>query len=167
LKEEKYSAELSKAKLEEKLLSKAKLEEKLQLTLNQLKCAREYLQRKGEVCQYNCVLSSLLWICHQKLKVHSCSRCLEKIIIIHAERNFGPIKKEYLRCDGTLCVLQKCKILDRILNIRYDSPDMKDDERDKKIREAWHTLMKVDVENLVVMVGRLISETNRHCVVFM
>jgi hypothetical protein len=165
LKEEKYSAELSKAKLEEKLLSKAKLEEKLQLTLSQLKCAREYLQRKGEVCQYNCVLSSLLWICHQKLKVHPCGRCLEKIIIIHAERNFGPIKKEYLRCDGTLCVLQKCKILDRILNIRYDSPDMKDDERDKKIREAWHTLMKVDVENLVLMVGRLISETNRHCVV--
>ena len=166
LKIEKYQVDLSKAKLEQQFREMKNKKHELEL---ELKIAhKKHLQRlleKGELCDKNCVLCSLLWICHEKLNVYPCGRHLEKILTIHAERE-KPLTSDQLRCDELMHILKIGKIVNVILDRKYHTSVKRDDTPDE-IAEAWQKLMTTDEKYLVVMVGFKFSVANRagHCVV--
>ena len=156
LKLEKMAVEVSKARLEEELQLKIDtLNVELQ---NAYKKYLQHLQEKGELCDKDCVLCSLLWICHEKLGIYPCGRHLEKIITSETQREHGITYREELCCGNFMYMLKKCGIIDDAENIKtYIIPD--------DINKAWKELMDIDTKNLVVMVGRRFSKHLGHCVV--
>ena len=156
LKLEKMAVEVSKARLEEELQLKI---DTLNLELkNAYKKYIQHLQQKGELCDKDCVLCSLLWICHEKLGIYPCGRHLEKIITSETQQQYGITLREHLCCGNFMYMLMKCGIINDAEHIKtYKIPD--------DINKAWKELMDIDAKNLVVMVGRGFSKHLGHCVV--
>ena len=149
LRKEKYEAELLNVRLEKEVNQLG----------NTIKDVRKHLQRKGEVCEQNCVLCCLLWIFHNKLNIHACGRHIEKIIT----NMISKITKKKLRCHSFMSVLVECEIARKIPDEMYSpsSPTAtKDNIRDQKINDAWQILLKEDAEH-VLIVSKVISKAER------
>ena len=160
LRYQKYEAELSEASLKKDLETLQQEKEELKLKLKD--AHKKYLQKllgKGELCENDCVLCSLLWICHHKLEVYPCGRHLEKILTIEAEREFGTNSVD-LCCEKFMNILIKSRIVVNKFEWTFLAPgnEIDDKYRDKQIDEVWQKLLRVDTKNLVVMVGRVFSE---------
>ena len=168
LKTEKYKAEVSKAKLEKELKEREEKIEELKSQLDDVH--KEYLKYKGKarkLCEKDCVVWSLLWICRDKLNEDLCGRQLEKMITTHAERRYGISNKD-LCCEYFMRILEKCGIASEAFPTTELGPKMIDNEyRDGQIDKVWQELLGVDAKNLVVMVLTERSRKDRqgHCIV--
>jgi hypothetical protein len=152
---EKVTVEVSKAKLEE---SQRKIDALNSELKDVYRRYLQHLQEKGRLCDKDCVLCCLLWICHKKMDIYPCGRYLEKIITYEACLQNGNKFREELGCGNFMYLLMRCGIIDHAERIKtYKLPD--------DINKAWGELMDVDAENLVVIVGRSIPMQLGHCVV--
>ena len=156
MKIDKYHAVFSKASLEKDLETLQQEKEELKLKLKD--AHKKYLQKlleKGELCDNDCVLCSLLWICHHKLQVYPCGRHLEKILTIEAERKCGTNRVD-LCCEKFMNILRKCGIV-----VDEFEWEFLQNKIDKQIDEVWQKLLTVDAKKLVVMVGMEFPEPGR------
>lgn len=108
------------------------------------------------VCDDDCVLCVIVWICQTKLglSLNLCCRQLEKIIIWYVSPQ---IKLEDLKCARFMDVLTKCEIVAKYDEYKY-SPKMIG--RYDEMFKAWNTLMTIDDSLRVIIIGRVISEAN-------
>ena len=163
MKIDKYHAEFSKESLKKDLETLQQEKEEVKLKLKD--AHKKYLQKlleKGELCDNDCVLCSLLWICHHKLQVYPCGRHLEKILTIKAEQNFGTNPVD-LCCEKFMNILIKCRIVVNKFDWTFYAygNEIDDEYRDKQIDKVWQEFLRVDTKNLVVMVGRVFSVPDR------
>ena len=163
LRYQKYEAELSEASLKKDLKTLQQEKEELKLKLKD--AHKKYLQKlleKGELCDNDCVLCSLLWICHHKLQVYPCGRHLEKILTIEAERN-SRTNPVHLCCEKFMYILIKCGIVINKFEWTFLAPrnEIDDRYREEQIDKVWQKFLTVDAKKLVVMVGRVFSEPGR------
>ena len=145
------------------------LQEELDKVKSDLKALNQkYIQHLKEtckVCNEDCVLWSLVWICHHKLREYHCARHLEKMITTtYAEGQYGIINKG-LRCEYFMYILMTCKIAWPFKEFHFGKND--DECRDKRIHEAWQELISADTKGDVLMVILQYLKADRlgHCVV--
>ena len=126
---------------------------------------KEYLKHQKQTCKNcknDCVMWSLLWICHYKLNEYPCCRQLEKMLIIHAERKRRIINTD-LCCMHFMQILKKCDIASQEFTMTFHN-----EHRDKETDEVWQRLLRVDAKDLVLMVLLEYSRADGlgHCVVY-
>ena len=164
LKIDKYHADFSKESLKKDLETLQQEKEELRLKLKD--AHKKYLQKlleKGELCDNDCVLCSLLWICHHKLQVYPCGRHLEKILTIKAEQKNSGTNPVHLCCEKFMHILIKCRIVVNKFEWTFLAPgnEIDDRYREEQIDKVWQKFLTVDAKKLVVMVGRVFSEPGR------
>jgi hypothetical protein len=169
LKKEKYDANFAKAKLEEEAKELRQTIYQLERALERKRKSLQDLQRKGHLCNKDCGLCCLLWICNKKLGLYPCGPHLRTIITLEADRSDPIIENKYLRCEAFMSILKRYKVVD-IYPKPEDSerPEM-DDIHDRYCNKdkAWEKLMGVDEKECAVIIGSLILKPDEvgHCVV--
>jgi hypothetical protein len=134
---------------------------------------QELRSKSARNCHRDCVLCTMVWFCSEILNLlHICGRQLEKIILVTVlTRKDIKIdnKKELLKCEGLMTILQQCEIV--VLASKYEYPKSKtkketennqtaeceQEDRNSKIAEAWSSLMSLHVVNReqYVILGRI------------
>ena len=163
LQQELEEAKLTIKNLTAKIDETSKESDELKVKLKgENKTFRKKLQQKGEVCEMNCVICVVTFICRQKLEnVHLCCRHLEKIIVHYAA---GQTLKEYqdkkyLGCAEALRLLRKCKIVFKELSENY----MSRMSPNEIIDEVWKILSTKNAK--VMILARKSKGTPGHTIV--
>ena len=122
----------------------------------------EHLQCGGKLCEHNCVLCTLLWICREKFGVTLCGRQLEKVLTWYAGKKITEIRD--LQCDQLMNIVTKCGIAERN---DYDYNDPKS-TRIKMINKVWKDILAFRVSSVrLLILGKWHKndEGIGHCVV--
>ncbi|XP_046855283.1 uncharacterized protein LOC124448315 [Xenia sp. Carnegie-2017] len=143
-----------------------KLEHEKSMTIN----FKRHLQSKGEVCEYNCVISCLVYIYERKYGMRLCERNLDVIIVEHMvklrsirdkNKDLQCYQNEDLQCNQFMQRL----ILSGIVPVYRDFDFTGDETKRKQIaEEAWKCISTVaDVS--VLILGMIKISGIGHCVV--
>ena len=128
-------------------------------------CARSLFERNKQLnnknCHQDCVLCTIVWACGtKKLGLKGvCARALEKAIYLHASKT-REINENDLKCEQLMAILQECGVVTSVGEFEYPSKS-EAIARNKMINNAWDTLMKIDDDEVVVILGRRPVEANR------
>ncbi len=110
------------------------------------------LQLKNKNCHQDCVLCTIVWACGTKKldRTGVCARALNNAILEHASKK-REIKGNDLKCEQLMAILQEFGIVTSVGEFEYPS---KSEARNNMINKAWDTLMNIDDNEGVVILGR-------------
>ena len=114
------------------------------------------LQHEGKLCEYNCVVCAVTWICQKWMNLYLCGHQLALMIFSHA----ASITRNHFSCLNFMEVLMNSNVIENVQP--YGFPF---NERDRITRasEVWQQLM--DMGGGICIIGKENRTGIGHCVV--